>query len=196
MPPSSGTVLLMLAQVSVLTLACSIFPECLPSSWGFEFPCLPCLPTAVPPRPSEIWSPALIEIYIKEGKPTCFIHFVNLVIWHKILVDLGKGHNTAGIDQHPFPADPYLALSSLSVSLYVYLYLPDIILHIPSRTVSHTLKSLKLSSTPRQIFQVASSEEYELISLKGILENTTSSRHITWWCKLYRIRELTGYSFP
>ena len=118
------------------------------------------------------------------------------VIWHKILVDLGKGHNTAGMDQHPFHAGSHLALSSLPLSLYIYLYLPHIILHTPSRTISWTLKSLKLSFYPRQIFQVASSKKYKLISLKDILENTASSRHISWWCKLYKIRELTGYSFP
>ena len=72
----------------------------------------------------------------------------------------------------------WLSPPSLSLFIHTYLDLPHIILHTPSRTVSQTLKSLKLSFYPRQIFQVAS-EEYELISLKGILENTTSSRDIT-----------------
>lgn len=166
------------------------------TSCTLKFPCLPCLPTAVPPRPTEIWSPALIEIYIKEEKPTCFIHLVSSVIWHKILVDLGKGPQYCWNGPALFLCwFTHLALSSLP-SLSLYIFIPS------SYNSSYTKRNHfldpevpKLSFYPRQIFQAASSKKYKLISLKDILENTASSRHITWWCKLYKIRELTGYSF-
>lgn len=34
-----------------------------------------------------------------------------------------------------------------------------------------------------------------LHSLKAIPENITNADHITWWCKLYEVREVTSYSF-
>lgn len=120
-------------------------------------------------QPVEISSLDLTGFYIKGKKSISFIHPVSLALSCKIWTELETGHIDcqSGLPYSCSPASSSIILLFLEI-LYIcfYFYLAHESLTISSRTLSFTLKSLKLNFHPRWIFHFVSSEEYIILSEK------------------------------
>lgn len=116
----------------------------------------------------------------------------------KIWTKLGTGHIDCqrGLPHSCSPASSSITLLCLEIfgDVFIYTLLINLLLY-QAEPFLPLWNPWNSTSTPGGFFKLFLLKNI-LFSLKNVLENTASSDYITWGCKLYEIREVTGYSFP